>query len=153
MYGLLRTSFFVPTVSCTNCSIRPKNNEQKKEIYLEICDRGCLDFCAKSVRTVRNHTNCTDPYSMASHSRKIFQPKTHQKKKSQDSCPPSLENMPSLLLTFLSQACLENLSNSPPDVLSTIVVKVGDFSRLIVKVGDFFPCRLFPGKKSRLLLI
>jgi hypothetical protein len=59
------------------------------------------------------------PYSTASHSRKIFRPKIHRKSFSRESCPLSLENVPSLLLTFLSQACSENLSNSPPDVLST----------------------------------
>jgi hypothetical protein len=76
-------------------------------------------FSCHICMAVRNRMDCMDPYSMASHSRKTFRPKTQKKKVCWDSCAPSLENIPSLLLTFLSQACSENLSNSPPDVLST----------------------------------
>jgi hypothetical protein len=67
---LFRTSFSVPTVHCTDCSVRPKNSHRKSENRLENRAKNCLDFHAKSVRTVRNRTDCTDPYSTASHSRK-----------------------------------------------------------------------------------
>jgi hypothetical protein len=61
---------------------------------------------------------CTDPYSTASHSRKIIRPKTHRNFFSRF-VPSFLGKRPSLLLTFLSQAYSENLSQSPPDVFST----------------------------------
>jgi hypothetical protein len=114
LYGLLRTSFSMPTVSCTDCSVRPRNNHKNSEIHLENRARNA----SISVPNPYDCTDCTDisyctdPYSTASHNRKIFRPKTHRKKFSWDSCPPSLENVPSLLLTFLSQAYSENLSNS-----------------------------------------
>jgi hypothetical protein len=63
-------SFSMPTFSCTDCSVRPKNNKQKTKIRLEI---------HAVVRTVRNHTDYTDPYSTTSHNRKIFRPKIHRK--------------------------------------------------------------------------
>ena len=115
--SLLHTSFFVPTVSCTNCSIRPINSEQKSEIRLKNRAQIYLDFHAKSVRlyeivwihTIRPHTT-----------KKNNSTQKLQKKISWDLCPPSLENVPSLLLTFLSQAYSKNLSNSPPNVFSNI---------------------------------
>jgi hypothetical protein len=116
--GLFRTSFSVPTVTCTDCSVRPKNNHQKSENHLENRAKNHLDFvpnpygCTESVRTVRIRTvrpPTTEKY-FGQKFTEIF---------SRESCPLSLKNVPSLLLTFLSQAYSENLSNSPPDVLST----------------------------------
>jgi hypothetical protein len=79
LYSLLRTSFSVPIVICTDCSVQPRNNKQISEICLENRAQNYLDFRAKYVLTpVQNCTDCTDPYSMASHSRKIIWPKTHR---------------------------------------------------------------------------
>jgi hypothetical protein len=36
----------VPTVSCMDCSVWPRNNNQKSGICLENCAKDCLDFCA-----------------------------------------------------------------------------------------------------------
>jgi Fe-S-cluster containining protein len=36
----------VPTVSCTDCFVWPKNNKQKSGICLENCGKDCLDFRA-----------------------------------------------------------------------------------------------------------
>jgi hypothetical protein len=35
VYSLLRTSIFVPTVSCIDCSARPRNSQQNSKIYLK----------------------------------------------------------------------------------------------------------------------
>jgi hypothetical protein len=110
--GFFHTSFFVPTVTCTDCSVRPRNNHKKSGNRLENCAKNHLDFRAQI------RTDCMDPYTMASHSKKNISAKNSQKI-SWESCPLSSKNVPSLLLTFLSQACSKNLSNSPPDVFTT----------------------------------
>jgi hypothetical protein len=92
-----------------DCSVWPKNSKQKTEIRLEIHARNA----SKSMPNPYGCTDCTDPYSTAFQSRKKFRPKTQKKKKN------FLGFVPSLMLTFLSQACSENLSNSPPDVFTT----------------------------------
>jgi hypothetical protein len=50
---LFRTSFSVPTVHCTDCSVRPKNSHRKSENRLENRAKNCLDF-------VPNPYGCTD---------------------------------------------------------------------------------------------
>jgi hypothetical protein len=49
LYDFLCTSIFVPTVSCTDSSVWPKNNKQKFEICLEIRSQNHLDLRAKFV--------------------------------------------------------------------------------------------------------
>jgi hypothetical protein len=110
---LFHTSFSVPTVHCTDCSVRPKKVTQKSENRLKNRAKNCLDFHAKSVRLYRSGSVQYRPPT----AEKNFGQKS-QKKFSRESCPLSSKNVPSLLLTFLSQACSENLSNSPPNVLS-----------------------------------
>jgi hypothetical protein len=56
LYSLLRTSFFVPTVSCTNCFVRPRNNHRKSEIRLENYAQNASISVPKSVQTVRIRT-------------------------------------------------------------------------------------------------
>jgi hypothetical protein len=122
LYGLLLPHFPCPQSSIQTVPYDPKTmNRKHKSTSKSVLEMPrFLCQIRMTVRTVMNCKDYTDPYSTASHSKKIFQPKTQKKNKvSWDSCPPSLENMPSLLLTFLSQACPENISNSPPDVLST----------------------------------
>jgi hypothetical protein len=90
LYGLFRTA---------------QNSEQKTEICLEI--------------RARNFSiSVPNPYGLyGSVQYSLPQQKNISVKNSQNFF--SWEIVPSLLLTFLSQACSENLSNSPPDVLST----------------------------------
>jgi hypothetical protein len=108
----------MPIVSCTDCSIRPRNSEHKTKIHLKICAQSGLDLCAKSIRTVRNRTDCMNPYSMASHKRKIFFPKTHRKCFSR--FVPSFLGKHALFVSHFSlSSILINLSQSPPDVFTT----------------------------------
>jgi hypothetical protein len=97
-----------------------QNNHRKSKNRLKNCAKNHLDFRAKSVRmyiivwivqTIRVRTvrpPIVEKY-FGQKFTEIF---------SQESCPRSSKNVPSLLLTFLSQAYSKNLSNSPPDVLS-----------------------------------
>jgi hypothetical protein len=91
--------------------IPPKNLCQKSPRFL------CQIYTA--IWTIWNHTDYMDPYSTTSHSRKNISAKNSQKKFVREMCPHSSKNMLSLLLTFLSQSCSENLSNSLLDVIST----------------------------------
>ena len=97
-----------PTVGCTNCFVRPTAQNS-----LEIRAKTCLEICALSSCC----TDCTDPYSTTSNSRKITQPQNIKSFLGICALAP-LGNVPSLLLTFLSQAYLENLSQSPPLIFS-----------------------------------
>jgi hypothetical protein len=72
-----------------------------------------------TVRTVWNLYGLYGSVQYGLPQQKNISAKNSQKFFSRESCPLSSKNVPSLLLTFLSQACSENLSNSPPDVLST----------------------------------
>jgi hypothetical protein len=121
LYDLLLPRFPCPQSVVRTVPYGPKTTNKKQKSASKSVPKMPRFSCQirTTVQTVRNRTDCTDPYSTASHSRKIFRPKIHRKKISRESCPLSLKNVPSLLLTFLSQACSENLSNSPPDVLST----------------------------------
>jgi hypothetical protein len=102
------TSKIVPTASCTNCFARLSSS---KNAPRKLCQTH-LDFCALS-------SCCTDPYSTASNNRKITQPQN--KKSFLGICALApLENMPFLLITFLSQAYSENLSQSPLNVSCTL---------------------------------
>jgi hypothetical protein len=104
--------FFVPTICCTDCSVQPRNSKQKTEIRLEIRAQNASIFMPK-LYALYGSVQYGLPQQKKISTQKL------RKNLSRDLCPPSLENMPSLLLTFLSQAYSENLSNSPPDVLST----------------------------------
>jgi hypothetical protein len=114
-------SFFVPkphrcpvsSVPCFPCpqssvqtiSYGPETATKKSGNHLKNRAKNRLDFHAQIHMTVRIRT-VRPPTA-----EKIFRPKTHRKFFSRI--------VPSLLLTFLSQACSKNLSNSPLDVLST----------------------------------
>jgi hypothetical protein len=47
---LFRTSFFMPTVHCTDYFVWPKNSHRKSENRLENRSKNHLDFHSKSVR-------------------------------------------------------------------------------------------------------
>jgi hypothetical protein len=83
------------------------------ETLLENCAKTRLDFHALFPCC----TDCTDSYSTTSNNRKITQPKNIKSFLGICALAP-LENVPSLLLTFLSQAYSENLFQSPPLVFS-----------------------------------
>jgi hypothetical protein len=97
----------------------PKIATENLKITSKICQKSPRFSCQihTAIKTVQNPTDCTDPYSTSSHNRTKILAKNH-KIFSRESCPLSSKNVPSLLLTFLSQDCSENLSNSPPNVLS-----------------------------------
>jgi hypothetical protein len=107
---LFRTSFSMPTVHCMDCSVQPQKTTENLKITSKTVPKIVSIF-------VPNQYDCTDPYSTISHNRNFFGQKFIENF-SRESCPLSSKNVLSLLLTFLSQAYLENLSNSPPDVLS-----------------------------------
>jgi hypothetical protein len=91
-------------------------------------------------------TDCTDPYSTKSHNIKITQPKNIKYFLGICTLAP-LENMPSLLLTFLSQAYSENLSQSSLNVSCTLP------NAFFYKYeNDLFPPKClftFPNPKSK----
>jgi hypothetical protein len=114
-------SFSVPSPYC--CTTLPEMAAPRKQsqqsavrtfLYipaaqnsLKIDAKPCLKIRALSSCC----TDCKDPYNMSSNSRKITQPQNIKSFLGICALAP-LENVPSLLLTFLSQAYLENLSCS-----------------------------------------
>jgi hypothetical protein len=77
-------------------------------------------------------TDCTDPYSTAQH-KKI---EHHLHRKNALGSVPSffLGNVPSRMLTFLSQAYSKNLSQSPPLVFSMCLAHYPMHSFIILKM-------------------
>jgi hypothetical protein len=82
----------IPHFSCPQSIVRtvpygPKTTTENLKIASKTVPKIASISC--QIRTtVRNRTDCTDPYSTASHSRKIFRPKIHRKF-SRESCPLS----------------------------------------------------------------
>jgi hypothetical protein len=62
---LFRSSFFVPTVHCTDCSVWPKKTNENLKIASKTVPKiaSISVQIRTAVRTVRNRTDYTDPYS------------------------------------------------------------------------------------------
>jgi hypothetical protein len=111
-------SFSMPTVSCTNCSVRPKNREQKTKIHLEICARNSSISMPNPyglygiVQTVRTRT--VRPPTVEKYFGQKF-----TENFSRESCPlccslSSLEHAQKISLTLLPMC-----SQHPPNVFTT----------------------------------
>jgi hypothetical protein len=57
LYNLLHTSFCMPTISCMSCFVRPRNNNQNFEIFLENHSRNALI-------SMSNPYDCTESYEL-----------------------------------------------------------------------------------------
>jgi hypothetical protein len=117
--------FPCPQSSCTDCSVRPKNNEQKIEIASKSMPKIASIF-VPNLYDCTECTDCMDPYSTASHNRKIFRPKIHRNfflgnraHFPRKTCPlccslSSLKHAQKISLTLLPMC-----SQHPPDVFTT----------------------------------
>jgi hypothetical protein len=115
------TNYFVPRFPCQQSVVRTVSyNPEIMNINL----KSALKFVPKTASIfVPNPYYCTELYILyRSVQYDLPQQKNNSTQKSHnffswDSCPSSLENVPSLLLTFLSQAYSKNLSCSSGMIL------------------------------------
>jgi hypothetical protein len=132
---------FLPRFPCPQSAVQtvlysPKTVNRK----LKSASKSTPKITSIFVPNPYGYTDCIDLYSTTSHNRKIFQQKFSKKKKTFS------RNVPSLLLTFLSQACSENLTNSLLDVLSTSSRCLHHMSCTLPNAFFYNPKMTFPPK-------